>query len=463
MIHFKDVTLWHLFSYINKGVLMGEKHNLYKLTWPIFIEILLYMLMGNADTLMLSQYSDDAVAAVGVSNQIIAVTVVMFGFIATGSAILITQYLGANNIKDAKEVSMVAISVNLIFGLFISLVLFIFSDLILSAMNLSPELLGYGNDYLGIVGGFLFIQALIMTIGAILRSYGFTKDTMYITIGMNLLNVIGNYLFIFGPFGIPVLGVYGVAISTTTSRAIGLFVLIIIFIKRTNGQFTFNFTFPKKHLTDILKIGIPSAGEHLSYNTSQMVITYFITQLGKDAITTKVYTQNLMMFIYLFSVAVGQGTQIIIGYLVGAGKFNDAYHRCLKSLKLAIVVSFGMALLFSIFSESLFGIFTDNEEIIALGSTLIMLTILLEPGRSFNLIIIGSLRASGDVKFPVYMGIISMWGISVTLSYLLGLSFEMGLVGIWIAFIVDEWFRGLIMLRRWKSRIWESKVFVKKL
>lgn len=446
-----------------KGVYMGEKHNLYKLTWPIFVEILLYMLMGNADTLMLSQYSDDAVAAVGVSNQIIAVTVVMFGFIATGSAILITQYLGANNIKDAKEVSMVAISVNLIFGLFISLILFIFSDLILSAMNLSPELLDYGNDYLGIVGGFLFLQALIMTIGAILRSHGFTKDTMYITIGMNLLNVIGNYLFIFGPFGIPVLGVYGVAISTTTSRAIGLFVLIIIFIRRTNGQFTFNFTFPKKHLTDILKIGIPSAGEHLSYNTSQMVITYFITQLGKDAITTKVYTQNLMMFIYLFSAAVGQGTQIIVGYLVGAGKFNDAYHRCLRSLKFAIIVSFGIAVLFSIFSESLFGIFTDNEEIIALGSTLIMLTILLEPGRSFNLIIISSLRATGDVKFPVYMGIISMWGISVTLSYLLGLSFEMGLVGIWIAYIVDEWFRGLIMLRRWKSRIWESKAFVKKL
>lgn len=440
---------------------MGEKHNLYKLTWPIFIEILLYMLMGNADTLMLSQYSDDAVAAVGVSNQIISVTVVMFGFIATGSAILITQYLGANNLKDAKEVSMVAISVNLIFGLLISLILFIFSDLILSAMNLSPELLDYGNDYLGIVGGFLFLQALIMTIGAILRSYGFTKDTMYITIGMNLLNIIGNYLFIFGPFGIPVLGVFGVAISTTTSRAIGLFVLIIIFIRRTNGQFTFNFTFPKKHLTDILKIGIPSAGEHLSYNTSQMVITYFITQLGKDAITTKVYTQNLMMFIYLFSAAVGQGTQIIVGYLVGAGRFNDAYHRCLRSLKFAIVVSFGIAVLFSIFSESLFGIFTDNEEIIALGSTLIMLTILLEPGRSFNLVIISSLRASGDVKFPVYMGIISMWGISVTLSYLLGLTFEMGLVGIWIAYIVDEWFRGLVMLRRWKSRIWESKAFVK--
>lgn len=449
------------FLMFKKGVYMGEKNSLYKLTWPIFIEILLYMLMGNADTLMLSQYSDDAVAAVGVSNQIISVTVVMFGFIATGSAILIAQYLGANNIKDAKEVSIVAIYVNLLFGLLISLILFVFSDSILSAMNLSPELLDYGNDYLGIVGGFLFLQALIMTIGAILRSYGFTKDTMYITIGMNLLNIIGNYLFIFGPFGIPVLGVFGVAISTTTSRAIGLFVLIIIFIRRTNGQFTFNFTFPKKHLTDILKIGIPSAGEHLSYNTSQMVITYFITQLGKDAITTKVYTQNLMMFIYLFSAAVGQGTQIIVGYLVGAGKFNDAYHRCLRSLKFAIVVSFGIAVLFSIFSESLFGIFTDNEEIIALGSTLIMLTILLEPGRSFNLVIISSLRASGDVKFPVYMGIISMWGISVTLSYLLGLTFEMGLVGIWIAYIVDEWFRGLIMLRRWKSRIWESKAFVK--
>lgn len=441
----------------------NKKLNLFTLTWPIFVEVLLYMLMGNADTLMLSYYSDDAVAAVGVSNQILNLSIVMFGFVATGSALLIAQYLGANNIKDAAEVSVVAIAVNFVFGLLISLILFLFAEQFLLAMDLPTELLDIGNSYLLIVGSFLFLQALIMTVGAILRSNGYTKDTMYITVGMNILNFIGNYIFIFGPFGLPILGATGVAISTASSRFVGLIILFYILIKRTNGSLPFRkiFSFPKKHLINILRVGIPSAGEYLSYSSSQMLIMYFITSMGKDAITTKVYTQNIMMFIYLFSVAIAQGTQILVGHLVGAGKFTDAYHRCLKSLKIAIFASLSMAVTFTIFSDQLFGLFTDNQSIIAVGGTLIALTIILEPGRAFNLVIIGSLRASGDVKFPVYMGILSMWGISVTLSYLLGIYFGLGLVGIWIAFIADEWFRGLLMLRRWKSRIWESKAFVK--
>jgi putative MATE family efflux protein len=302
-----------------------------------------------------------------------------------------------------------------------------------------------------------------MTAGAIIRSYGYTKDAMYITIGMNVLNVIGNYLFIFGPFGIPVLGVEGVAYSTTVSRLLGFIVLMIVLFKRVPGALPFKrlLKIPMKHLKDLLKIGIPSAGEHLSYNGSQMVITYFIAILGTEALTTKVYAQNLMMFIFLFSVAISQGTQILIGHMVGAQRIEEAYQRCIKSLKIAIIISLFMAILFSFVSTPLMKIFTSNEEIIYLGSLLIYMTIILEPGRSFNLVVINALRATGDVKFPVYMGILSMWGVSVTLSYILGIHFGLGLIGIWISFIADEWLRGIIMLRRWKSRVWIRKTFIK--
>jgi putative MATE family efflux protein len=440
-----------------------KKLTLFALTWPIFIEILLHMLMGNADTLMLSQYSDESVAAVGVSNQILSMIIVMFGFVATGTTIVIAQHLGAKQEKEASEVAIVAISLNIVFGLFLSIILFVFGEFFLKAMNLPDELFNDALYYIRIVGGFSFIQALIMTIAAIVRSHGFTRDAMYVTIGMNIINVIGNYLFIFGPMGIPVLGVQGVAISTAVSRGLGLAVMVLLLFKRIDQPLPFKrfFTMPKEHIKNLLKIGIPSAGEHLSYNTSQLLITYFINMLGTQMITTKVYTQNIMMFIFLFAVAIGQGTQILIGYKVGAEKNEEAYQLCLKSLKISFVISLTLASLFSLFSESLFRIFTDNAEIIALGSTLIFLTIILEPGRTFNLVVINALRGAGDVKFPVYMGIASMWGISVPLAYLLGIHFGFGLVGIWIAFIVDEWFRGLIMLWRWRSRVWERMVFVK--
>lgn len=438
------------------------KLSLFAITWPLFIEILLYMLMGNADTLMLSQYSDNSVAAVGVSNQILSMIIVMFGFIATGTAILVAQNLGAKRDDQAREVSVVSIGANLVFGLILSAGVFIFSEQLLGVMDLPPELLDEANAYLKIVGGFSFIQSLIMTVGSIVRSYGFTRDIMYVTIGMNVLNVIGNYLFIFGPFGIPVLGVEGVAISTSVSRILGLLAAIYIMMKRIPGSLPMSmlFRFPKNHLKNLLNIGIPSAGEHLSYNGSQMLITYFIATLGTQALTAKVYTQNVMMFVFLFSIAISQGTQIIIGHMVGAKEIDNAYKRALKSLKLAIIISIAAAAIISFFAKDLLGIFTDNRSIIELGSTLILLTIILEPGRSFNLVLISSLRAAGDVKFPVYMGILSMWGVSVTLSYFLGIYLGLGLVGIWIAFIADEWLRGLLMLWRWRSKVWVKKSFV---
>ena len=434
---------------------------LFALTWPIFIEIFLHMLMGNADTLMLSQYSDDSVAAVGVSNQILSLIIVMFGFVATGTAILVAQHLGAEENRLAGEVSIVSIAVNLVFGLLLSVALVFFSKPILLSMDLPRPLMNEASSYLKIVGGFAFIQALIMTAGAIMRSYGFTKDAMYITIGMNIINVIGNYLFIFGPLGVPVLGVEGVAISTITSRLIGFIVSLIVIWKRIPTALPLGalFSLPMAHVKNLLRIGIPSAGEHLSYNGSQMVITYFIASIGTNALTTKVYAQNLMMFIFLFSVAISQGTQIIIGHMVGAKEFDSAYERCLKSLKIAIIISLIMAGIFSVAAEPLLRIFTSNEEIISLGKTLIYLTIILEPGRSFNLVVINALRATGDVRFPVYMGILSMWGVSVTLSYILGIWFGLGLVGIWISFIADEWLRGIIMLKRWRSKVWIHKRF----
>ncbi len=438
--------------------------SLFAITWPIMIEVFLYMLMGSVDTMMLSKVSDDAVAAVGVTNQIISIAIVMFGFITSGAGIIIAQYLGANQKEKAIEMGSISIGVNFIFGVIISVVMIAFSNSFLNLMNVPINLQDFSKTYLLIVGGFLFIQSSMMSAGTVLRVHQFTKDAMFITLGMNILNVIGNYLFIFGVFGVPKLGVTGVAISTIVSKTIGFFIVLFLLRKRLNQSFKVKdfFEFKKEYVLNILKIGVPSAGEHLAYNSSQLMITYMITFIGANALATKVYAQNISMFIFLFAVSIGQGTQILVGHLVGANKMDEAYHRCIKSLKISILVSLTIAAIFAGLSKPLFSIFTDNAEVIQLGSILLLLNILLEPGRTFNLVVINSLRAAGDVTFPVVMGIISMWGVSVTLSYILGIKFGLGLIGIWIAFSVDEWFRGIIMLFRWKSRIWERKRLITK-
>ncbi|MER3113161.1 MATE family efflux transporter [Bacillus altitudinis] len=448
---------------IQKVQAKSEKSHpsLFALTWPIFIEISLYMLMGSADTLMLSQYSDNSVAAVGVSNQLLNLLIVMFSFITTGTTIVIAQLLGASRKQEATQVAYVSLGTNFLISFVISLLMFVLAVPILHMMGLSSELMPDAKVFLQIVGLLSFIQALIMTYSAILKSYGFTRDTMYVTIGMNLLNVAGNYLVIFGPFGFPVLGVMGVALSTSFARLIGLTAMILIVRHRIGLRFSFKrmFYIQRTYLKKLLKIGIPSAGEQLSYNGSQMIITLFITFMGTQALAAKVYTQNLMMFIMLFGAAISQGTQILIGRLIGAKEFDAAYRRCMKSLYWAIAISLLSSTALSLSSTHLLTFFTSNSEIIQIASLLLILTIILEPGRSFNMVIINSLRAAGDAKFPVYMAMISMWGIGLPIAYLLGIQLEMGLIGVWISFIVDEWVRGIFMYRRWRSRVWTEYRF----
>ena len=214
-----------------------KKLSILKITWPIFFEMLMLMLLGNIDVLMLSQYSDEAVAGVGVANQLMGMSITMFGFVSAGAAVVISQYIGARKTKEAKKVSLVAIILSLMFGLLVSLFFVLFRYPLLRLMLSEDYLLPIAARMVMVVGGFIFIQAVLLTVGSILRSYGFTRDMLFVTIIMNVINAIGNALVIFGLFSIPVLGVAGVAAVTALSKAIGLVIAITLLCKRIPGIF----------------------------------------------------------------------------------------------------------------------------------------------------------------------------------------------------------------------------------
>ncbi|MRH42672.1 MATE family efflux transporter [Aquibacillus halophilus] len=439
-----------------------KKVTLFAITWPIFIEVFLQTFMRISDIFMLSFVSDEAVAAIGVVNQIMMFTFVLFNFTAMGSGVVVAQYVGAQKPKAVSITIANSIVINLLFGIFISSMVVIFRHEFLSLFNLSPELLEHANIYMLIVGGTLFTQAMILTIFSALQAQGMTKDVMYVVLAMNVINIFGNYLFIFGALGVPQLGVMGVAISTAVSRGLAVVALFVMLYKRTEIKIRLEdyYKLKKEYVKKILGIGVPAAGEHLSHNLSQLTITVFITMLGANALATRVYTQNLMNFMTVFSLSVAKGMQIYIGQLVGAGKLEEAYQKMYQGLRVAITVALAVGLTIAISGEFLLGFFTEDAEIIALGSIILFLGVILEPGRTFNLVIISSLRAAGDAKFPVTIGILSMWGLSVPLAYFLGISLGYGLIGVTIAIIIDEWFRGSLMFLRWRSKKWKKKVLV---
>ncbi len=435
---------------------------LFSLTWPIFIETFLRMLFGSVDTFMLSGYSDKAVAGVGAANQYVSILVLLFQVVAAGSGIVISQHLGAKNYKKASEVTAVSIVFNLVFGLIISVILFIFAGRLLGIMDFEKDILNYSKEFLTILGSFSFCQALSCTISAILRSHGYVKAPMFVNMGANALNIIGDCIFIYGLFGLPVLGVKGVAMSTVFSQFVGLVMIFIIFMKKVDMRLGFKDVFllsrsaVRNILGDILRIGAPSAGESLSYNLSQVAITAIISTMGASALTARFYVFNLMLFIMLFALSIGQSTQILIGHLIGANRMEEAYKTCLRSFKISIAISFITAVIFSVFSRGLLGMFTRDNEILSIGSMLLSITIILEPGRAFNIVLGSSLKGAGDARFIFILGLMSMWGVAVFLSYIFGIYLGLGLIGVWIAFAGDEWLRGIVMLIRWRSRAWEK-------
>ncbi|MFC4320043.1 MATE family efflux transporter [Litchfieldia salsa] len=440
-----------------------KKLSLIAVTWPIFIESLLHFSLRTADVFMLSKVSDEAVASVGVANQLIMFMFFLFQFVATGTSVVVAQYLGARKYDEIKKYTGNGILINFLFGLVVATVIIVFSRQLLGLFDLEPELFNQARSFLIIVGGALVFQAMSITMSVIIQTHGFTKETMFVSGGMNIINIIGNFLFIYGAFGFPKLGVTGVAISTAFSQFVALIAFALVLYYRVNLKLTWNdfFDIQKDRLKKVLGIGIPSSMTIISYSSSQIVTTSIITMLGTQMLATRIYTINVLFFIMILGISLGRGSQIMTGHLIGAGKMEEAFKQGVRNVRWSIVMALVMTAIIVLVREPLLGLFTNDPEIIQMGATLLIMGFLLEPGRCLNLVYGATLQAAGDARYMMIISVLTIWGFSVPLYYLLGIHFGLGLIGIWIAFIADEWVRGIALWIRWNSRKWEQKALVK--
>ena len=432
------------------------------LAGPIFVETLLVMMLGGVDTFMLSRHSDNSVAAVGVVNQLMNLIFLLFEVISLGTSILCSQYIGAGRRDKVIQVVGISLIFNLISGLLISLGLVFLAKDILVMMGLRPDLMNEGLPYMRIVGGFAFLQAISLSLSASLRSADKAKYPMYVSMVVNILNIIGNYTLIFGKFGMPALGVEGAAISTSFCRCVAVAILLAVLFKKHIPSFPKELfkPFPWGELRNLLKIGIPSAGEHMSYSLSQVVITYFINMISNQALATRTYIVNIVMFTYIFALAIAQGGAILIGHLVGMKKIKAAYTIGKRVMRLGVASSVSLSLLTAIFGGHILAMLTDDPWIIATGASILWIEVMLENGRALNFFGVNALRSAGDIYYPVIVGIIVMWAIQVVGSYFFGITMGWGLIAMWAVFAFDENTRGLIFLHRWNSMKWSGKSFV---
>ena len=441
-----------------------KKLRLFNLAWPIFIETALFMLLGFVDVFVLSKYDDLAASSVNTANQAVSIVTIVFTVISGASAVLISQYLGAKKNENASRIAAISIFLNLICGIVISALLVLFSKPILTFIGAQGTILNFASEYLKIVGGFLFLQAVLAAMSVVVRNHGMTQISMYVTVGMNIINTVLDIVFVLGLFGAPRLGVMGVAIATTFSRIVGTIVLGIVLFTKIESIKIFKLLkpFPWSDIKDILKIGVPSALESFLYNLSQLVITSIILKfLTDNELIAKTYVQNITMFFYIFAVAIGQASQIIMGHLVGANKLDEAYKRSMRAYKFSMLITMSACTIGLIFRNPLMDVFTNDKEVILLGASILFVDWFLELGRTTNIVVIACLRGAGDVYFPTICAIVSMWLVSVLGAYIFAVVLGMGIFGLWIALALDEILRGVLMVFRFKSGRWRTKSIIK--
>lgn len=442
-----------------KITVAGQQFSMLHMTWPVFVELLLQMLVGNIDQIMLSHYNATAVAAVGNANQIMTTLILTFNVISLAATIMLSQYLGAKEYQKVEQIYTLAVCLNFLVSIVITVGLLVGADGLFQIMQVPTEARPEAKSYLIITALSLPCQALMLTFSAFLRAHARMLVIMISTGVINLINIVGNTAFIYGLGPIPQMGAAGAAISTSICRTVGMIMMMFAFFRSIPGakiSLRGLRPFPTDLLKRFLGIGIPSGGEGLSYNLSQSTSLIFVNMMGTYAVTTRMYAVMFAQVCYMLISAVSQATAIIIGYCVGAKEFDQADRQNWYVLKIFTPITIGISLVLAIFAKPLFGLFSIDPQVIALGQQVLMVEVLLEIGRCFNIVMVRNLQAVGDVKFPVLVGICSQWMIGVGVAYLLGIQLGLGLVGVWLAFMLDENVRAIIFSIRWKKGKWRN-------
>lgn len=428
---------------------------------PYFIELVLLNMIGTINTIFLSHSSETAVAAVGSSSQLINMMQTFFGVMSSGASIVISQNLGAGNRKRASQAASISILFSVTLSAIIGLIFSVFAGNILGAMNLTGEVLKQGITYLRIIISFSFLSATTQALSGILRSYGLPKVAVKVSIFMNVVNATLCYITLYRPFETPLHGVQGIAIGSVISGGLGLILMFILFTRAGLHIRISKEIFQHLELAwTIMRIGVPGGITNISYSISQVVSTGIIATVGVTAITTKLYVDNIFFYIYVLGLSLGISTSIMVGRLVGAREYDQAYRLNRQNLAITICCNIALSLCINIFGGHLIGIFTSNQEIIHTARIIMLIDLFVEIGRGFNHIEGNSLGGAGDVMFSMTVSIASCWSLSILFSYILGIKLGLGLYGCWIAFAIDELFRGTLFFLRWRSRKWTTKTLV---
>jgi Na+-driven multidrug efflux pump len=416
----------------------------------MLLELLLGIGIGVIGTALAARLSDNSGAAFGLANQVFAALFVLFRVIGAGVSVAVTQALGAGRRDQADAVARAVVGASTWLGLGGALAALLAAGPLLGLVNAPPEVAPLARTLLQALAPALLLDAWNANMSSVMRSHLRSREALVVVVVIQLVTL-GVALL-----AMPHLGLVGYALACVLGRGLGLALHITLWRSRLQLRLRSGdwWRLVRAPLATVLHIGIPGAAENIAWRAAFMTSLAAVAQLGANALATHAYTSQLMHVILMFSLAISFAVEIMVGHMIGGGRLHAAHRLVRRSmalgLALAVVVSGGFALA----GPWLLTRFTSDPAIVALGCTLLWCTVLVEPGRTFNLVVINALRAAGDARYPVIVGSASLAIVLAGGSWFLGVYLGWGLVGVWIAYAADEWIRGLLMWRRWATLGW---------
>lgn len=425
------------------------------LALPAVIENFFQTLLGFVDTYFVSQISLSAVSAVGITNAVLAIYFALFMAIGVAANVRIANFLGANQPEKARHISQQSIILAILFGILTGIATWFFAEPLLRLMGIEEEVLELGSLYFRIVGIPSVIMSLMFVMSAILRGAGDTKTPMMISIVINGINAVLDYVLIFGFLFIPELGIVGAAIATVVSRLIGSLALFYYVNKEKVLAFRKDYwQLDKGHLLELSTLGTPAAGERLVMRAGQIVYFGFVVALGTNAFAAHQIAGNVEVFSYMIGYGFATAATILVGQQIGAGNLAEARKYAKLSTQVTVVFMTLLGAVLFFFGDWAASFFTEDPEVISDIGTALKISGVFQPFLAVLMVLTGAFQGANNTKFPMYLTAFGMWAIRTLLVYLLGIQLGWGLAGVWIAIGIDIAFRAVVLVIQFRRDKW---------
>ncbi len=443
---------------MNQQTTLFSNKSLKAMIVPLFLEQLLVMLVGMADTLVVSYAGEAAVSGVSLVNQFNTIFIYLFTALASGGAVVISQYIGRKANDDAGESASQLLSFSTIFSMLIAALVLIGNERMLRLMfgKVEDSVMRSCITYLRISAYSYPALAVYNSGAALFRSMGKTSVTMYLSVASNIINVIGNLIGVFVLHA----GVAGVAYPSLLARAFSAAVITILCFQRKNEVFycwKWVFRWNGDFMKQILKIAIPNGMENGVFQLVKVALSSIVALFGTYQIAANGVAQSIWSLAALAGVAMGPLFITVIGQCMGNGDIKAADDYFKKLTRITILLSSVWNLLIFLLTPLVMRFYALEPETKRLVILLVLIHNLFNAAAyPFSGALSNGLRAAGDVKFTMYVSVISTIAVRLLLSWFLGIVLQMGVIGIAIAMVCDWIIRAVIFFWRQKSGKWKT-------